>query len=83
MIIQFILSCTGKEFESLHDLQSRRLDRGRADVPVLELGRGADLQVNPRVVEDERKKRHETHGDDFVPGTGCNLAISLKLLSHP
>ena len=52
-------------------------------MPVLELGRGADLQVNPRVVEDERKKRHETHGDDFVPGTGCNLAISLKLLSYP
>ena len=42
-------------------------------MPVLELGRGADLQVNPRVVEDERKERHETHRDDFVPGTGSNI----------
>ena len=50
-------------------------------MPVLELGRGADLQVNPRVVEDEREKRHETHGYDFVPETGCNLVITPKYLT--
>ena len=36
-------------------------------MPVLELGRGADLEVDPRVVEDEREERHEAHGDDLVP----------------
>ena len=36
-------------------------------MPVLKLGRGADLQVDPRVVEDEREERHEAHGDDVVP----------------
>ena len=34
---------------------------------VLELGGGADLEVDPRVVEDEGEERRQAHGGDLGP----------------